>query len=371
MTNLTRTAIPAALIALAIGPAAHAQTISPSGGVSANDIGQSGVSLEVDPQKGVVLGVETPETGGTTVGAGPQGAQLNQGSASLPGVTPTPSQQTPAAPDKPSTGDAPAASPAGPGEGTSPTGATAESSAGSAAPGAPAGAAGEAGDSAGPADRKAAKKPAAKRIRGVAPVLDLIERIPPTLWAALVALSLIALAMWAMWVRGRRRLERNAWVDADNGDMNVVAFETFLAQEWARSVRYQRPMGLLLLELEESTSDGGRRPIAGKRVDEAREAIIQQARDADTVAQLSSSRFAVICPESSPGSVETLACALELSLEGEQVHARVGMGARFETDRGPADLVSRTALALDEPPTWAGPVIAPQIAAAESQAIPA
>ena len=54
--------------------------------------------------------------------------------------------------------------------------------------------------------------------------------------------------------------------------MNLVAFETFLAQEWARSVRYQRPLGLLLLELEESTSDGGRRPLTGKRLSDARAA---------------------------------------------------------------------------------------------------
>ena len=145
--------------------------------------------------------------------------------------------------------------------------------------------------------------------------------------------------------------------------MNLVAFETFLAQEWARSVRYHRPLGLLLLELEESTSDGGRRPLTGKRLSDARAALTERARESDTVAQLSPSRFAVICPESPVGSVETLARALESSLEAAQVHARVGISGRFHDDRGPADLVSRAALELDEPATWGMPALASALTA--------
>src|SRR6185295_15993417 len=41
----------------------------------------------------------------------------------------------------------------------------------------------------------------------VAPVFDLVERIPAAVRAGLLALALIALAMWALWVRGRRRLQ--------------------------------------------------------------------------------------------------------------------------------------------------------------------
>jgi hypothetical protein len=45
--------------------------------------------------------------------------------------------------------------------------------------------------------------------------------------------------------------------------------------------------------------------------------------------------------------VQTLARALERSLETEQVHARVGTGERAESDRGPADLVTRAAAGID------------------------
>jgi GGDEF domain-containing protein len=366
---IRRTAASVALVALAIGPSAHAQVVSPSGGVSAYDIGQSGISVQADPQKGASLGVDAGENGSLTVGAGPQGiqAEVDPGSATLPGTgNESQSQSTPQASTgdgnaaQPSTPDAdsPATSPAGPGgaAGTSPDAAAAAGAGTSEAPSSSGGRDGDRTSAARRADRESATE---RGTRGVAPVLDLIEKIPSAVWAALLSLGLIALTMWLMWVRGRRRLERNAWVDTDSPEMNVVAFETLLAQEWARSDRYRRPLSLLLLELEEPTSDGGRRPLTGKYRSVAQDAITAQARGADTVAQLSPSRFAVICPESSSGSAETLARALEGSLEAVRVHARVGTAGRLESDRGPADLVSRAAVAIDDQPTWVTPVIEP------------
>ena len=380
MTHLIRkTAAAAVLIALATGPAAHAQTVSPSGGVSAYDIGQTGLSVEVDPQQGASVGLDAGPNGGASVGAGPQGAQVNvrPGPVSVPAVPGTTQTQTQSpqqgsgnsgggtgSQPAPKGGDTTTTSPAAPPGAAGPGPSAGNSSANGTKAAGDAGDAGGSGAATGSADRRVGTDLASdRRPRGVAPVLDFIEKIPSAVWAALAALGLIALALWLLWVRGRRQLERNAWVDSDSGDMNLVAFETFLAQEWARAVRYQRPLGLLLLELEESRSDGGRRPLTGKRLSDARAAITERAREADTVAQLSPSRFAVICPESPVGSVETLARALESSLEAAQVHARVGISGRFEDDRGPADLVSRAALELDEPATWGMPALASALTA--------
>ena len=369
-----KTAAAVSLIALAVVPSANALTVSTDGGgVSALDIGQSGVSVGVDPQKGASIGLDAGSNGGVSVDAGPQGPSVNvrPGSVALPGV-PSTTQTTQTQPSgsgggtgsQPQSGGGTTTSPATP---AGPGGETNAGAAGGSSSGSGAGAATDAGgtgETTGSVDRRVETKPAADRgPRGVAPVLDLIEKVPPAVWAALAALGLIALALWLLWVRGRRQLERNAWVDSESGDMNLVAFETFLAQEWARSVRYHRPLGLLLLELEESTSDGGRRPLTGKRLSDARAALTERAREADTVAQLSPSRFAVICPESPVGSVETVARALESSLEAAQVHARVGISGRFDDDRGPADLVSRAALELDEPATWGMPALASALTA--------
>ena len=163
------------------------------------------------------------------------------------------------------------------------------------------------------------------------------------MWAALLSLGLIALAMWLMWVRGRRRLERNAWVDTESPEMNVVAFETLLAQEWARSDRYRRPLGLLLLELEEPTSDGGRRPLTGKYRTDAQDAITAQSRGADTVAQLCRRPGLPSSAPSPPGvGRNARAGARGLARGGPCPRAR-RHGGRLESDRGPADLVSRAA----------------------------
>ena len=365
MLKLTSSAAAAALIALAASPCALAQ-VSASGGVSSYDIGQTGisvgqtgVSVQADPQKGASVEVNAGDAG-VTVGAGPQGVKLDLRQNAVP-VAPgasTPPQPTGREQPAPAgRGDAPAAkAPASEGSDDSSPAAAGGSAQRAGAGTGPAQARGGADSPAGSADRRADADTAAERrgSRGVAPVLDFIEEIPRAVWAGLVALALIALAMWLMWVRGRRRLERNAWVDAETGTMNVVAFETLLAQEWTRSGRYHRPLGLLLLDLEEEASGGGRRPLGDKRARRAWNAITERVREADTVAQLSASRFAVICPESSHGSAETLARALEKSLEAEQVHARVGVGERFETDRGPADLVSRAAAGLERSGSWGG-----------------
>jgi GGDEF domain-containing protein len=377
MRRSARFCLPVLLLALAAAQPAHAQ-ISSTGGVTAVQIGESGATLEVDPQKGVNLGVDAGDTGGVTLGAGPQGVQLDVdrgGGASTPSPSPSPSssQQSPSAqtPSSP-TGSSPANdAPAGPEGQTGPVSGITEPGSGGGSSQSGSGDASGSDAGAGSRDRRVDTRPAAEREpRGVAPVIDLIEKVPPAVWAALAALGLIALALWLMWVRGRRRLERNAWVDTESPEMNVVAFETLLAQEWARSDRYRRPLGLLLLELEEPTSDGGRRSLTGKFRGDAQDAITAQARPSDIVAQLSPSRFAVICPESSLGSVETLARALEHSLEAARLHARVGTAGKLESDRGPADLVSRAAVGIDEQPTWATPVITPA-QAPEQQPVPA
>ncbi len=363
MPKLITALVVAALTGVASAPCALAQT-SPSGlslsvstgGVSSYDIGQFGITVGVDPQKGIAAEVDAGEGAGISVGAGPDGPKLDlrqnapttSPAASIPSQ---PSGREPANTGQPAPGrDRAVSAPARPG-------ARAPAAPVRSAPAVQPSATGTGEPGTSPAERSAGKDRAADRAGklGVAPVLDFIEEIPRAVWAGLFALALIAIAMWTMWVRGRRRLERNAWVDAETGTMNLVAFETTLAQEWTRSGRYRRPLGLLLLELERDTSgDAARRPLGTRRMRQAWEAVTDRVREADTVAQLSASRLAVICPESSPGSVETLARALESTLEAEQVHARVGVGERFEDDRGPADLVARAAAGLEQSGVWAG-----------------
>ena len=358
-----------ALLALAstLPASASAQTVPPSGGVTSLQISHSGVTLDVHPQKGVSVGGDAGPAGRLDAGVGPQGVNLNLGGTTLDVPTPAPQSQaadtsppsggthapsTAPAKQDPAVSTPPAASGSAP-KGSQPTARETTSASGADRP-SPARAA------AARKDRVTADR-AAERTRGsgVPPFLDFVERIPRAVWAALGALGLIALALWLMWVRARRRLERNAYVDGETGLTNVAAFDTLLEQEWTRAVRYQRPLGLLLLDLDGADARGLRA---------AREAISERVREADTVAELSSSRFAVIAPEAAHGSIETMAHALEQSLELVGVHARVGIGDRLESDRGPTDLVSRAAASLGEPLTADEEAVEPELAAVHAAA---
>jgi GGDEF domain-containing protein len=159
-----------------------------------------------------------------------------------------------------------------------------------------------------------------------------------------VALALIAIALWGLWVRGRRRLDQNAYVDPDTGVANMEAFEQMLEREWQRAMRYRRPLGLLLLDVEQSGALGS---LLGER--DARAAvddISKEVRESDTVARLAQSRFAVICPEAPQGSVETLAHALELRLEERRLRCWAGFAEGGDGDAHPTDLVTRAATVL-------------------------
>jgi hypothetical protein len=337
MLNMVRFSFLAALLALASALPASAQTAPSTGGVTSLEISQSGVTLDVDPQKGVSVGSDAGPAGSLDAGAGPQGVNLNLRGTTPDTPTSAPQSQAGASP-RSGGSHAPASAPGKQdGAGSAPPAASG-SVRKSPQPARETTSAAK-GPSTAPSSRKDRvnpDRPAARaRSLGVPPFLDFVERVPRAVWAALGALGLIALALWLMWVRGRRRLERNAYVDGETGLTNVVAFDTLLEQEWTRAVRYQRPLGLLLLDLEGADARGLRA---------AREAISERVREADTVAELSSSRFAVIAPEAAHGSIETMAHALEQSLEMVGVHARVGIGDRLEGDRGPTDLVSRDRL---------------------------
>jgi diguanylate cyclase (GGDEF)-like protein len=178
---------------------------------------------------------------------------------------------------------------------------------------------------------------------GVAPVFDLVERIPAAVRAALVALGLIAIALWALWVRGRRRLQHNAYQDPVTGVANLAAFEQVLDREWQRAARYRRPLGLLLLDLGER---GGRGLLGERDARAAVDGINWEVRESDTVARLAPSRFAVISPEAPQGSIETLAHALEHRLEERRLRCWAGVAERHDADEGPGDLITRAAAAL-------------------------
>jgi diguanylate cyclase (GGDEF)-like protein len=340
-----------AVLSMLVSAAVIAGTASAQS-LPATDPSTGGVDLTTGPE-GLKVGVDAGDTGGVTVGAGPGGVDLglrttpkssspSQNSASPAEREPGERVSVPGGPtDDPRSGSSPGQSTAGAGRSGSIAVAADE-------PGAAPAADRRRAPGAAGSETLDGLRPAAASDRegkgGVAPVFDLVERIPAVVRAGLVALALIAIALWGLWVRGRRRLDQNAYVDPDTGVANMEAFEQMLAREWQRATRYRRPLGLLLLDVEQSGTGG---ILLGER--DARQAVAdisKEVRASDTVARLAQSRFAVICPEAPQGSVETLAHALELRLEERRLRCWAGFAERADGHGRPADLVTRAATAL-------------------------
>jgi diguanylate cyclase (GGDEF)-like protein len=172
-----------------------------------------------------------------------------------------------------------------------------------------------------------------------APFLEFVDRIPWPLKLGLVVLGLIALATWAAWVRARRRLERNAFVDPVTGIANGPAFAGLLERELDRARRYKRPLALLMLDVGIAR---GRLPgLQEQDLRDVTAAIRERLRKGDIVARLETRRFAVICPEATAASAQTLRRALELRFEDMRLHVATGVVERQPTDLGARDLIAR------------------------------
>ena len=108
----------------------------------------------------------------------------------------------------------------------------------------------------------------------------------------------------------------------------------------ASSKRYKRPLALILLQAE-GGEHAGLLTLRDQTLRDVTAAIRKRIREGDTIARLDHSRFAVISPEATAASAETVARALELRLEGLRVHVATGTAERQATDLGGRDLVAR------------------------------
>ena len=172
------------------------------------------------------------------------------------------------------------------------------------------------------------------------PFIAFVEQIPDFVLAGVAALALLALAVWIAWVRARRRLSHNAFVDPITGLANAPAFDGLLARELERARRYKRPLALVLLDVSE-VRPTMLLPLLDQSLRDVTHAIQDRKRASDIVARLGQSRFAIICPEATGPAAETLARALELRLEKMRLHAVTGTAERLATDTDPSHLEAR------------------------------
>jgi diguanylate cyclase (GGDEF)-like protein len=212
---------------------------------------------------------------------------------------------------------------------------------------APVAEAGSRGDRSAPTRRRAAADP-----RPVPEVVrQVIEKIPQELLGLLLILALFGAAMSLVWLRERgqvRAARRLAQVDPLTGIANRLAFERRLSDEWRRARRYDRPLGLLLLDLDglKTVNDRDGHEAGDRMIQATARQIAEDIRQSDMAARLAGDEFVVLCPETPGDGIERLGAKLTGRLEGAGIAASVGGAEAADSDIGPNDLLARADAAM-------------------------
>jgi diguanylate cyclase (GGDEF)-like protein len=174
----------------------------------------------------------------------------------------------------------------------------------------------------------------------------IVQRIPSEFLGALCAALLAALAFAVVWLRERRRAQRArhvALIDPLTGIPNRLAFYERFSHEWGRARRYERELGVILLDMDglKQLNDGHGHAAGDQALTAVAETISSDIRESDLAARLAGDEFVVLCPETGGEGLSRLGDKLRTRLDARGVGMSVGV-ADYETeDRSPEDLLAR------------------------------
>ena len=140
------------------------------------------------------------------------------------------------------------------------------------------------------------------------------------------------------------RAENRALTDSLTDLPNRLAFERALAKQYRRADRYDRPLSMLLLDLDgfKEVNDTQGHAAGDEVLRTAAAAISSRVRSDDLAARLGGDEFVVICPETSAQAAQELARSLEETLAEVSIRASIGVAEREAEDDGlPEYLVAR------------------------------
>lgn len=178
------------------------------------------------------------------------------------------------------------------------------------------------------------------------PITRLIELVPRRYWIAIGALAALCLLLAAVLIRERvrsRRAEHQAQTDPLTGLMNRRAFDAALAKEWVRAQRYDRPLGLLFLDVDrfKQFNDSKGHLAGDDLLRELANMLLAELRSIDVAARLGGDEFVVVCPETDHNGVEQVARRLSQVLADLPAKVSVGWAARRQADGTLSELMSR------------------------------
>ena len=205
----------------------------------------------------------------------------------------------------------------------------------------------------GPTGGNADPSPTSESRRGSI-VEKIVNRIPPEYRIALIVLAALTLLFASTSLRERRRSRRatrDSLSDALTGLANRKAFDLRLDREWKRAVRYDRPLGVVVIDLDDfkQINDTQGHAAGDDVLRRAANAIAGRGiRESDLAARTGGDEFVVLCPETGAGDMVTVADSLARSLEHVAVDASIGFAGRQASDENRADLLDRADAAMYE-----------------------
>ena len=110
------------------------------------------------------------------------------------------------------------------------------------------------------------------------------------------------------------------------GLANREGFDRQMATEWQRAIRYDRPLGLVFVDLDHfKVYNDTHGHVAGDRLlREVAAAITATARGSDFTARLGGDEFVVLCPETDEEGVDRLVERLRVEASGMAVSLSIG-----------------------------------------------
>jgi diguanylate cyclase (GGDEF)-like protein len=192
---------------------------------------------------------------------------------------------------------------------------------------------------------------APKRASRASSVSRVVSSIPPQFWVVLIGVGLAAALLGLLALHEMRRsinASHNALADPLTGLMNRAGFEQRLSKEWQRAKRYERGLGLLLIDLDDfkQVNDTQGHQAGDRVLREAAAAITGRIRETDMSARIGGDEFVVLCPETTNAGLETLAVGLERTLAEHGIGASAGHAQREPVDAEPGELIARADKAM-------------------------